>query len=81
VRVRARLLGDAMRDCGLFDIAALARLVEAHAGGRDHSAAIWSLLVFEGLLTAGGEAAAAECGTTAQNPMPEPQPAHQTAPL
>ncbi|HJU16190.1 MAG TPA: XrtA/PEP-CTERM system amidotransferase [Stellaceae bacterium] len=53
MRVRERLTGERMGDCGLFDMAALARLVEAHAGGADHSAAIWSLLVFEGFLAAG----------------------------
>jgi asparagine synthase (glutamine-hydrolysing) len=75
-RVRARLLGEAMRDCGLFDVSALARLIDAHAGGRDHSAAIWSLLVFEGFLAAGA-GAAAECGRMSQNAVTE----RQTAPL
>lgn len=78
-RVRARLLGEAMRDCGLFDIAALARLIEAHARGTDHSAAIWSLLVFDGFLAAGADAAAAECGTMPQNALPEPSRARLTA--
>lgn len=49
--VRARLLGPAMRDCGLFDPAALARLLDEHETGRiDNSGAIWLLLVFEGFL-------------------------------
>lgn len=51
--VRARLTGGAMRDSGLFDVAALARLAEEHASGRfDHSQAIWQLLVLEGFLAA-----------------------------
>ena len=49
--VRARLLGPAMGDCGLFDPAALSRLLDEHEGGRiDHSGAIWLLLVFEGFV-------------------------------
>jgi asparagine synthase (glutamine-hydrolysing) len=52
-RVRDRLLGDRMLDSGLFDPEALARLINAHAtAGADHSAALWSLLVFEGFLAA-----------------------------
>ena len=49
--VRERLLGAAMLDSGLFDSAALGRLVEEHAARRaDHSQALWQLLVFEGFL-------------------------------
>lgn len=59
--VRARLTGEAMRDSGLFDMAALARLVEEHASGRfDHTQALWQLLVFEGFLV--GESAAMDAG-------------------
>lgn len=51
-RVRERLLGDRMLDTGLFEAAALARLIETHAvNAADHSAALWSLLVFEGFLS------------------------------
>ncbi len=50
-RVRARLLGEAMLDCGLFDPAALGQLVNEHQSGRfDHSGVLWLLLVFEGFL-------------------------------
>lgn len=56
--VRERLLGAPMLDSGLFDGAALARLAEEHAAGaRDHSQALWQLLVLEGFL-AGREGAA-----------------------
>jgi asparagine synthase (glutamine-hydrolysing) len=49
--VRSRLTGAPMLDSGLFDRAALGRLVEEHAGGRfDRSQEIWQLLVLEGFL-------------------------------
>lgn len=49
--LRARLLGAPMLDSGLFDGAALSRLVEEHASGAfDHAQALWQLLVFEGFL-------------------------------
>ncbi|MGH7156178.1 MAG: asparagine synthase-related protein, partial [Acetobacteraceae bacterium] len=50
-RVRARLLGETMLDCGLFERPAIMRLLNEHeSGGRDHSLALWHLLVFEGFL-------------------------------
>ena len=50
-RLRPRLLGPVLGDCGLFDMAALARLLDEHVQGRfDHSTALWQLLVFEGFL-------------------------------
>lgn len=50
-RVRSRLLGAGMADCGLFALPALARLIDEHEAGRfDHSAPLWLLLVFEGFL-------------------------------
>jgi asparagine synthase (glutamine-hydrolysing) len=65
-RVRQRLLGPALGDCDLFDMAALARLVDEHRqGGRDHSAALWQLLVFEGFLVSEMGAQ----GTTAAQPL------------
>jgi len=50
-RIRALLLGETMLDSGLFDAAAIARLLEAHAAGAaDHAQVIWLLLTFEGFL-------------------------------
>jgi asparagine synthase (glutamine-hydrolysing) len=46
--VRDAILGPRLRDSGLFNGEALLSLVEEHqAGSRDHSAALWSLLMFE----------------------------------
>jgi len=50
-RVRGLLLGACMLDSGLFDAAALARLLDEHESGRsDHAQVIWLLLAFEGFL-------------------------------
>jgi len=50
-RVRSALLGDRLRDTGLFDEAALKRLVDGHqSGARDNSTPLWTLLMFEGFL-------------------------------
>lgn len=50
-RVRARLLGPAMLDSGLFQAPAIARLLDEHAASAfDHSTVLWQLLVFEGFL-------------------------------
>ncbi len=50
-RLRSRLLGEAMAGSGLFDLAALARIIDQHERGSfDHSGALWLLLVFEGFL-------------------------------
>lgn len=47
-RVREALLGPAMADTGLFDMNFIQRLVDQHQSGRrDHSAPLWSLLMFE----------------------------------
>ncbi|WJW74456.1 amidotransferase 1, exosortase A system-associated [Thiohalobacter sp. IOR34] len=47
-RLRAALLGPTLADSGLFDQGFIARLVEQHQSGRrDHSAVLWSLLMFE----------------------------------
>ncbi len=52
-RLRARLLGPLMGDCGLFSLAAIARLIDEHAaGGSDHGQKLWLLLAFEGFLAA-----------------------------
>jgi len=50
-RVRQRLAGAHFRDSGLFDMPAVAKLLEQHEfGAFDHNQAIWSLLMFEGWL-------------------------------
>jgi asparagine synthase (glutamine-hydrolysing) len=50
-RVRTALRSEALADSGLFDMAYLAGLVERHrSGARDHSAELWSVLMFEGFL-------------------------------
>jgi asparagine synthase (glutamine-hydrolysing) len=48
-KIQTRLLGDSMRDCGIFDMAFVERLLQQHASGtRDHSPPIWALLIFDG---------------------------------
>jgi asparagine synthase (glutamine-hydrolysing) len=50
-RVRGALLGERLADTGWFDRAALEGLLDEHQRGRrDHSAALWSLLMFEAFL-------------------------------
>lgn len=49
--IRARLNGGPVADSGLFDLQALARLVDQHASGsRDNTQTLWNLLVVEGFL-------------------------------
>jgi asparagine synthase (glutamine-hydrolysing) len=50
-RLRDSVLGERLLDAGLFDPAALRRLVDQHQSGiRDHSAPLWSLLMFDAFL-------------------------------
>jgi len=50
-RVRDALLGSTMADSGMFDPSYLRLLVDQHQSGmRDHSPALWSLLMFEAFL-------------------------------
>ena len=50
-RVRGLVLGPVMLESGLFDGAAISRLLDAHESGtRDHAQIIWLLLAFEGFL-------------------------------
>lgn len=50
-KVRNAVLGPVLMDTGWFDTRYLRRLVEEHqAGLRDHSAPLWSLLMFESFL-------------------------------
>ncbi len=47
-QVREALLGETIKDCGLFDQQFLQKMVNQHQSGlRDYSAPIWSLLMFE----------------------------------
>ncbi|HEY3909967.1 MAG TPA: XrtA/PEP-CTERM system amidotransferase [Stellaceae bacterium] len=59
-RVHQRLNGPALRQSGLFDMTAIATLLDQHRSGvHDHSAALWSLSMFEAFLreVEGGPAA------------------------
>ncbi|MBC7941301.1 MAG: asparagine synthetase B, partial [Chitinophagaceae bacterium] len=50
-RVRDAVLGDRLADTGWFERVALERLVVDHQSGRqDHSAALWSVMMFEAFL-------------------------------
>ena len=50
-RVREVLEGDRLRSTAIFDPAYLRRLLDMHeSGARDHSAPIWSLLMFDAFL-------------------------------
>jgi asparagine synthase (glutamine-hydrolysing) len=45
--LREQVLGQGLTDTGLFSAKALERLVDQHQSGvRDHSAALWALLMF-----------------------------------
>jgi asparagine synthase (glutamine-hydrolysing) len=50
-RLREALSGPVLRLSGLFDMATIGRLLDQHQSGeRDHSAALWSLSMFESFL-------------------------------
>ena len=50
-RVRDAVLGPSMRDLGWLDLNTIARMVDQHqSGARDHSSALWSLMMFEASL-------------------------------
>lgn len=50
-RVRATVLGGRLVDTGLFNASALEQIVDAHqSGARDHSAPLWSLVMFDAFL-------------------------------
>lgn len=56
-RVRDAVLGDTLRDTGLFDNDSLTRLVDEHqSGAAEHSAPLWSLLMFESFVRRNGGA-------------------------
>ena len=47
-RVRSRLIDGSLGDTGVFDMGAVGALVSQHQSGmRDHSAVLWSLLIYE----------------------------------
>ncbi len=51
-QLRARLMGPAMLDSGLFDATTLARLIDEHGtGAANHAQPLWQLLTFEGFLS------------------------------
>ncbi len=62
--VRDRLSGKALAETGMFDTAAIARLVDEHRSGlHDHATTLWSLLMFESFLRqVHGGAATADAG-------------------
>jgi asparagine synthase (glutamine-hydrolysing) len=50
-RVRGAVLGERLADTGLFERRCLNELLDSHdRGQRDHSAALWSLLMFDAFL-------------------------------
>jgi asparagine synthase (glutamine-hydrolysing) len=50
-RLRTALTGPTLRDTGLFDPAFIGAMIDQHqSGARDHSAPLWSLLMFESFL-------------------------------
>ena len=50
-RARSAVLGDSLADTGLFDPGHLRHLFEQHQSGtRDHSAPLWSLLMFDAFM-------------------------------
>jgi len=67
-RLRESVLGEAMSQLGWFDRESIQRMVDQHQSGvRDHSAPLWSLMMFEASLrrlhsTTSDEAATAKVG-------------------
>jgi len=50
-RIRRTVTDAPLGDCGLFDTAALARLVDQHQSGLyDHGPVLWNILMFDGFL-------------------------------
>jgi asparagine synthase (glutamine-hydrolysing) len=69
-RVRQALLGPRLADTGVIDVGFVRQLIDQHQSGRsDHSAPLWSLLMFEAFLR-----------TTAERPPPRPQSREQREP-
>jgi asparagine synthase (glutamine-hydrolysing) len=83
--VERALAEPAFADAGLFDPAAVRRLIEQHRSGRsDHGRLIWALFMFARFLTgvhepeaarlADGMAGSSGSGAQAQTPAPVPAP-------
>jgi len=50
-RARDAVLGDSLAETGLFDPGYLRQLFDQHqSGSRDHSAPLWSLLMFDAFI-------------------------------
>jgi asparagine synthase (glutamine-hydrolysing) len=55
-RMQTSVLGARLLDTGFFEAATLQRMVDEHlSGGRDHSAPLWSLLMFDAFLAHAGK--------------------------
>jgi asparagine synthase (glutamine-hydrolysing) len=62
-RVRSAVLGPVLLDTGIFDAGFLEHIVKSHESGLgDHSAPLWSLLMFESCLRQEGAAALRDVG-------------------
>jgi asparagine synthase (glutamine-hydrolysing) len=60
-RLRDAVLGERLADTGWFDRATLQALFDEHVDGRrDHSAALWAVLMFEAFLRHGVDGAKGE---------------------
>jgi asparagine synthase (glutamine-hydrolysing) len=60
-RIAEQVTGRRLAESGLFEPRELARMVADHqAGRRDHSAVLWSLLIFDRFLANEGEVSMAE---------------------
>jgi asparagine synthase (glutamine-hydrolysing) len=58
-RVRAAVTGPTLAETGMFDMTFLATMVDQHQSGvREHSPALWALLMFESFLRQSGESRA-----------------------
>lgn len=72
-RVRTSLTGERLRETGMFDMEFLETLVDQHQSGtRDHSAALWSVLMFDSFLRRVHDSAGASTGadSTARGGVP-----------
>jgi asparagine synthase (glutamine-hydrolysing) len=58
-RIRNTLTNGTLQETGLFDMTMVRRLLDEHQSGRrDHSAPLWSLLMFDGFLRSTAQGAA-----------------------